>query len=311
MGGVLPFLGKHPPFSPVIHRLSRGKKVYLLVDRRSGAEAVAKVYQGERAKETRDRELANMREVERLGFCEGKLRAACAYSLLDEPVAILMERAKGRDLDHYIKWAIKGGREEKLSQKLSFLASWFATLHTRGEGTLPAGGRRGQKYLLKVALKLKEAGLVSEDEASLFEERGEMAVDRISGGDRRVFVHGDATPTNLFFRGDQVTAIDFERAKVTHRCWDLGFVAGELIHHFMWRGGDGERGRSFAGHFLCRYSEEVSLPLHHLRDHLTLYLAMGLLRIARNPWLDPEHRRWLVNQAKKELGDAGGAWLMG
>ena len=298
---ILPSIGKQPPFDSVIHRLSRSKEVYLLVDRNSRAEVVAKVYQGEHAVETKDRELTNMRVMESLGFCEGDMRAVCSHMATDRPVAILMERARGRDLDHHIKWAVKEGREAKLRQKLSLLAQWFATLHTKSAQDSPARGKRGYKYLMKVVRNLHESGLISCDASQDLQQAGENAVKRLSDRDRKVFVHGDSTPTNIFLRGRQVTAIDFERAKVTHRCWDLGFVGGELIHHLKWRGSNGERGRELLMEFLEKYARETSLPLHQVKADLPLYLAMGLLRIARNPWLDTNHRRWLAKMAQKHL----------
>ncbi len=272
------------------------------MEKNSRVEVVAKLYEGSHAVEVRDREFANLNEVKRLGFCQGAMRAACPYLSLSQPVAILMERAKGRDLDHYLKWAIRGGREEKLKEKLLLLARWFSLLHSKSAKETPAGGRRGYKYLMKVVAKLEETTLISPQEAQYFQRAGESTQRNISGQDQRVFVHGDATPTNLFFRGEQVTAIDFERAKVTHRCWDLGFVGGELIHHFKWRGGDKEKGREFFKGFLLEYSHQAGIPLPQLEGHLSLYLAMGLLRIARNPWLDMEHRRWLVERAQEALG---------
>ncbi len=301
MGEILPAVGVPSSYNPVVHRLSRAKKVYLLVERNSGTEAVAKVYQGSHALEVRDREFANLKTLVDLGFCEGSQRVVCPYTTLNKPVALFMERAKGRDLDHYIKWAIRRGREEKLKQKLSLLAGWFAKLHTNSAQNSLVSGKKGYKYLAKVVLRLKEAEVISPQDYQGFLLAAEEELNLISEQDRKVFVHGDATPTNLFFRGEIVTAIDLERAKSTHRCWDLGFVGGELIHHFKWRGNLAEKGREMFRLFLQRYSEEAGCEYSFLQEQLSLYLAMGLLRIARNPWLDLEHRRWLIKEAKAVL----------
>ncbi len=304
---VLPSLNHPPPYNTVVHRLSRSKKVYLLVERNSRAEAVAKVFEGDRAIEVRDTELANMYRVVELGFCEGTMRAVCPYESMDSPVSILMERAKGRDLDHYLKWAVRGGREEKLREKLSLLARWLCELHGRSaERDVPVSGRRGYKYLNRVAHRLQQGGLLSEEDLSWFMHTAHARMEKI-GNDYRVFVHGDATPTNLFFRGSVVTAIDFERSKATHRCWDLGFVGGELMHHFRWRGGS-YRGTVFLRHFLCEYSGFSGISQERLVEDLPLYLSMGLLRIARNPWLQLEHRLWLVEVAKESLSSQSMFW---
>jgi aminoglycoside phosphotransferase (APT) family kinase protein len=52
--------------------------------------------------------------------------------------------------------------------------------------------------------------------------------------DRQVWQHGDATPANfLFGPGMDVAAIDLERMKRGDRMFDVGRVAGELLHAFM------------------------------------------------------------------------------
>jgi len=305
--GVLPSLNHTPPYDVVVHRLSRTKKVYLLVERNSRAEAVAKVFEGGRAVEMRDAELSNMHRMVELGFCEGRMRAVSPYRAVDSPVAIVMGRAKGRDLDHYLKWAIRRGREEKLREKLSLLAQWLGALHLRSAEDVPVSGKRGYKYLQKVVERLCQGSVLSEEETSWFIQAASLQLHGIEKDDQRVFVHGDATPTNIFFRGGLVTAIDFERSKTTHRCWDLGFVAGELLHHFRWRGG-GHRGVIFLRHFLCEYSLCSGISHEKIQRHLPLYLAMGLLRIARNPWLHLEHRRWLVDAARQSLEPLSGFW---
>ena len=67
-------------------------------------------------------------------------------------------------------------------------------------------------------------------------------------------VHGDATPTNFYFDKENVIAIDFEKMKSADRCWDLGFIAAELKHYFMWRKHDGWAAEPFIRHFLWEYA---------------------------------------------------------
>ena len=86
--------------------------------------------------------------------------------------------------------------------------------------------------------------------------------------------------------------------------FDVGRVAGELQHAFMqtpdgWRGGE-----RFIGHFLWEYA--CHFPDRHqafgsITGRLPYYMALNLLRIAANDYLDPDYRHQLVGQAKNLL----------
>ena len=97
-----------------------------------------------------------------------------------------------------------------------------------------------------------------------------------------------------------MTAIDLERLKWADRCWDLGFMAAELKHHFMWRAGNGWASEPFIGHFLWQYAVDYgnSGIFNVITRKLPLYMSLGLLRIARNLYLDDTHRENLINEAK-------------
>ena len=121
--------------------------------------------------------------------------------------------------------------------------------------------------------------------------------------DRETIVHGDATPTNFLFDNVNVTAIDLESMKWADRCWDLGFIAAELKHHFMWRMGNGWAAEPFIGHFLWQYAVNYGDPhfFHVITHKLPLYMALGLLRIARNLYIGDTHIECLVTEAKQCL----------
>jgi hypothetical protein len=84
------------------------------------------------------------------------------------------------------------------------------------------------------------------------------------------------------------------------RCWDLGFIAAELKHHFLWRTGNKWDSEPFIGHFLWEYASSSSdiRFFYIITDKLPLYMALGLLRIARNKWLNEEYRKTLVEEAR-------------
>jgi hypothetical protein len=123
--------------------------------------------------------------------------------------------------------------------------------------------------------------------------------------DRQVWLHGDATPANfLFGHGMDVAAIDLERMKRGDRMFDVGRVSGELQHAFMSATGDSRRAEPFIGHFLWEYS--CHFPDRHstfasISSRLPYYMALNLLRVARNDYISPEYGGKLVRKAKRLL----------
>jgi len=123
--------------------------------------------------------------------------------------------------------------------------------------------------------------------------------------DQQVWLHGDATPANFLF-GDHmdVAAIDLERMKREDRMFDVGRVAGELQHAFMRDAGDRHRAEPFIRHFLWEYS--CHFPDHQrtfesVTARAPCYMALNLLRIARNDYIDRDYGERLVAQSKRLL----------
>jgi len=71
----------------------------------------------------------------------------------------------------------------------------------------------------------------------------------------------------------------------------------------MWRKGDGWAAEPFIGHFLWQYTINYGDPnfFQVITRKLPLYMALGLLRIARNPYLDDMHIERLVTEAEQCL----------
>ena len=88
--------------------------------------------------------------------------------------------------------------------------------------------------------------------------------------------------------------------KWADRCWDLGFITAELKHHFMWRAGNGSKAEPFIGHFLWEYGVAFGDTgmFYSITRKLPLYMAIGLLRISRNTWLNDNYRYKLIGEAK-------------
>jgi hypothetical protein len=101
-----------------------------------------------------------------------------------------------------------------------------------------------------------------------------------------------------------VTAVDLERMKRGDRMFDVGRVAGELQHAFMSAVGDKHRAEPFIRHFLREYSfhfPDRQQTFESVTTRAPYYMALNLLRIARNDYIDRDYGRRLVGQAKKLL----------
>jgi hypothetical protein len=104
-----------------------------------------------------------------------------------------------------------------------------------------------------------------------------------------------------------VAAIDLERMKRGDRMFDVSRVAGELQHAFMVVGGDRHRAEPFIRHFLSEYSRHFpdrQQVLESITSRAPFYMAVNLLRIARNDYINPDYSGRLVTRAKKLLRSA-------
>jgi hypothetical protein len=101
-----------------------------------------------------------------------------------------------------------------------------------------------------------------------------------------------------------VAAIDLERMKRGDRMFDVGRVAGELQHAFMRDCGDRHRAEPFIGHFLWEYSchfPDREQTFESISRRAPYYMALNLLRVARNGYIGQDYGSRLVTQAKRLL----------
>jgi aminoglycoside phosphotransferase (APT) family kinase protein len=160
------------------------------------------------------------------------------------------------------------------------------------------------QYLDTVTGRLKKAHRIGADDADTLSQLRDGWRDRpLMWQDQQVWLHGDATPANfLFGDGMDVAAIDLERMKRGDRMFDVGRVAGELQHAFMRDSGDRHRADPFIGHFLWEYSchfPDRQWMFESVTARAPYYMALNLLRIARNDYIDPYYSGRLVRQAKR------------
>jgi aminoglycoside phosphotransferase len=259
-----------------------------------------------------DREYYNYLWAERLGLTRG---AGLIPRLLGRHpqtrLGLVLEAVPGPDLDRVLALACYHGEQEHLLHRLEQLAGLLAAFHTRPLPEQPVSPRPALRYLAKLLGQLHGLGLLTAAEQQAFQEESALWAERLARlPDRQVLVHGDATPTNFLFPNGRVVALDLERLAAADRLWDLSWVAGELKHSWGCRTGYLDGAEPAISHFFTAYLTALPGDAALTRRILALnpfYMALAELRIARNSYLNWEHRCSLVAEARRCL--AGGRSL--
>ena len=301
----------HPAFR--VYRLTGSNVVYAYEEKFSGSKIICKFY-GPRF--DRDR-AASMAHQEYRG-----LETLRGYDLIGSPHHVIrplgvspdingvlaVEYYPGEQFSDAIARATRHRDDAHLYRRLTALASFLATQHNRTANGASVDFEPECRYFGSLVGQLKRADRIGQwdiDELcwlrDCWRDRPRMWQDR------QVWLHGDATPANfLFGPGMDVAAIDLERMKRGDRMFDVGRVAGELLHAFM-SAGHRHRAEPFIAHFLRAYSGHFPDPqrtFESLSARAPYYMALNLLRIARNDYISPEYGGRLVRQAKKLLQSA-------
>ncbi len=299
-----------PPYGYIeATKVSHQRPVYIYRDETSHAKIVGKYFKFgflslDKAWERADREYNNLTLLRnQIGMKDDHYNIVAPLGRNKVLSALLiLEKAPGETLDQYIANSIYRGQTQELFYRLSDLAHFFVRLHRNSDTGRRVSSKLPQWYLDTVLSTLK-------NNLSGYSDQETDVIKSFASGwwnrdgmfsDHEVIVHGDATPTNFLFHHQKVTGIDLEKMKWADRCWDLGFMAAELKHHFMWRAGDGSRAEPYIGHFLWEYGlafGDTSI-FYSITRKLPLYMALGLLRIARNDWLGEQYRHKLIGEAK-------------
>jgi len=298
-----------PPFGEIeIRSLSQQKPVYLFLEKQQNIAVVGKLFKHgsitlEQAWLSAEKEYFNLNLLRnRFGMNNDCCHVVAPLGKNKELSALLVtEKAPGMVLDYYIAEAIYERKSQQLFDRLTSLAKFFVKLHHNTENNSMISAALPQSYLTKLLDSLSKWSLDPVERATIEAYAARWwNRDEVWTTDREVIVHGDATSTNFVINRQEVTGIDLEKMKWADRCWDLGFIAAELKHHFMWRMGDKWAAEPFIGHFLWQYaaSYKDGQFFSILTRKIPLYMALGLLRIARNSWLDDQHRRNLISEAE-------------
>jgi hypothetical protein len=219
---------------------------------------------------------------------------------------LAVEYYAGEEFSRAIARATQQGDDAHLYWRLTALAYFLATQHDRTAIGAAVDFDADCRYLDTVAGRLRKAHRIGADEAvELSRLRDRWRDQPRMWEDKQVWLHGDATPANfLFGDGMDVAAIDLERMKRGDRMFDVGRVAGELLHAFMRACGDRHRADPFVRHFLWEYSRHFpdrQRTFESVTARAPYYMALNLLRIARNDYIDHDYSRRLVNRAQRLL----------
>lgn len=290
----------------------KASKVYLYEERHSGAKVVGKFFlkrshHADGGTQRMCQEFDNLqilRGYGLAGYPHHVVRPLGANASLNN--ILVEEFATGVPLGAFINEAIQYGHSQALFEKLTALAYFLATLHNRTAN--PASTVDFQQdcaYLDRLVQKLRVKQLIGGwDADELYWLRDLWRKKPRMWEDNEVFVHGDATPSNLLFgRGLSVIAIDLERMKRADRVFDLGRIAGELQHYFL-QAGNKHSAEPFIGHFLWEYAchfPDRGRAFRSITGRLPFQMALTLLRIARNSWVSRPQCQRLVEEAKVTL----------
>jgi len=222
----------------------------------------------------------------------------------DLSALLVVERAPGLTLDFFLAKAIFEQQGDQLFDILSQLARFLVKLHETCKTERPLSSEPPRLYLNGLLDSLSLGPLEPLSRASVEKYAVQWwNMETVFGSDRETIVHGDATTTNFLFDKGNVTAIDLQDMKWADRCWDIGFISAELKHNFMWRTGSSQAAEPFISHFLWEYTVDYGDTnfFHVITQKIPLYMAIGLLRIARNLYLDESYRVHLILEAKRCL----------
>jgi aminoglycoside phosphotransferase (APT) family kinase protein len=296
-----------------VFRLCGSNEVYAYEEKSSGTKIICKFY-GPRFGWDRDK-AAWMARREYEG-----LKTLRRYNLIGSPHHVIrplglsrdingmlaVEYYSGEEFSHAIARATRQQDDAHLYWRLKALAYFLATQHNRTANGAGVDFDPDCRYFDKVVGSLKKAHRIGQwdiDELSWLRDRWRDRPQMWQ--DQEVWLHGDATPANfLFGDGMDVAAIDLERMKRGDRMFDVGRVAGELQHAFMSTVGDRHRAEPFIGHFLWEYSghfPDRQQTFESITARAPYYMALNLLRIARNDYIGQDYSGRLVARAKKLL----------
>lgn len=310
---VLPRMGVNAQSSHFRVFCLKEAKVYRYEESRTGTQVVGKFFvnghnDGPVAMDRMRQEFENLQVLRGYGLAAYPHQVVRPLGTNGSLNSMLVEEfCGGSTLSAYINAAIHQQKQSQLFAKLTALAYFLATLHNRTANGHTVNFAEDCAYLDRLVKKLESKQIIGKWDADEFYWLRDLWRDKPRmWEDRQVFVHGDATPSNfLFGKGLNVMAIDLERMRRADRAFDLGRIAGELQHFFIQANGNKYAAEPFISHFLWEYAchfPDRDRTFQSVTGRIPFQMALTLLRIARNSWVNTTHRRRLVTEAKIILG---------
>ena len=286
-------------------RLSGSNVVYAYQEKFSGVRVICKFYGPQAGKARQEYEgLETLRRYNLIGSPHHVIRPLGFNCDINGVLAV--EYYAGEEFSHAITRATQHQDDGHLYRRLTALAYFMATQHDRTANGDGVDFESDCRYFDTVTGRLNKAHRIGADDADTLSQLRDRWRDQpLMWQDQQVWLHGDATPANFLFGDDlDVAAIDLERMKRGDRMFDVGRVAGELQHAFMRDSGDRHRAEPFIGHFLweysCHFPDRESM-FESVTARAPYYMALNLLRIARNDYIDRGYGGRMVRQAKRLL----------
>jgi len=281
-----------------------GSSTYLYEDRNTGMKVIGKFFLSSRKKCAVKAASCLMRDYGQAGYPHHVVKPLGRnYSM---NALLVTEYCDGELLSEVILEAIRSGDHGNLYHKLTALAYFLSSFHNRTATVMGVEFHEDCDYMDRLVIKLFENRTIGRGEArELYWLRDQWRNQPRMWEDQKVLVHGDATPENFRFgTGLNVMAFDLERTRHADRVFDTGRIAGELKHFFMCATGNKDAAEPFIGHFLWEYAchfPNRDSAFQSITGRTPFYMGITLLRIARNSWIEPEHRHRLISEAKECL----------
>ncbi|MDD3471278.1 MAG: phosphotransferase [Syntrophaceae bacterium] len=220
--------------------------------------------------------------------------------------ALIVEYRSDDLLGNIITDAIHFGKTERLYRKLSSLGNFLASFHNHTAASWRVNFDISHAYMRRLISSLVvKRGLEKEFSEELDYLCDVWRTRDFMWEDCSVLVHGDVTPSNILAGSwFNITIIDLEWMQWSDRVFDIGRLCGELMHYFLQGTGDRVAAEPFIGHFLWHYCSSFPDQIRAFKSvtqRAPFYMALNLLRIARNSWINRDYRRKLVLEAKKIL----------
>jgi aminoglycoside phosphotransferase (APT) family kinase protein len=253
------------------------------------------------------REHDNMLVLRSQGFDAGRHLVPRPLAMSDAIDWVLLEEfVEGRNIHQIIREAIffGGGLMEPSITVTAELLARFHRLQAPAD-LLPR--KDAAAYYDKVVAQLRAGEVISAEVARRLEEiGGRWNASGILSEYEPLMIHGDATPEHFLYddTAPRMHVIDLESLRLGDPAEDLGYLTGEIKHHFWTYTRDPWSSEAAIRRLYDAYAYTAGLSRNEaerLTERARYFMGCAELRIARNAWLPFEHRVELAAEAERCL----------